>query len=256
MAELAFNRIDTQHETINYDDVITEDDTPVDNIFSEKQQRLLVDPLINSWRTDRPFIACSNVGIFFNINEPPLVPDMFLSMDVHFPENIWEKRHRSYFFSEFGKPPEVVVEVVSNLKGEETDFKLNKYAQIGVLYYVVFDPQSLLHEYSLRVYELKHGNYLVNIGHFFPDLNLGLTLWKGEYEGRTEEWLRWCDTKRKIIPTGFEMAERERHNAAIEKQRADMERIKAEKEKERADMEKQRADRLAEKLKSLGISFD
>ncbi|MBF0102536.1 MAG: hypothetical protein HQK77_16675 [Desulfobacterales bacterium] len=54
--------------------------------------------------------------------------------------------------------------------------------------------------------------------------------------------MRWCDTKRQIIPTGFERAEMERHNAAFEKQRA--------------EMEKQRADRLAEKLKSLGMSLD
>lgn len=32
------------------DDLVTEDDTPVDNIFSAKQHRLLVEPLYSSWR--------------------------------------------------------------------------------------------------------------------------------------------------------------------------------------------------------------
>ena len=30
--------------------MVTEDDTPVDNWFSEKQRRLLVDPLYASWQ--------------------------------------------------------------------------------------------------------------------------------------------------------------------------------------------------------------
>jgi hypothetical protein len=29
--------------------LVTEDDTPVDNIFSEKQERLFVEPLYSSW---------------------------------------------------------------------------------------------------------------------------------------------------------------------------------------------------------------
>jgi hypothetical protein len=32
------------------DDVVTDDDTPVDNMFSEKQQRLLTEPLYSSWQ--------------------------------------------------------------------------------------------------------------------------------------------------------------------------------------------------------------
>ena len=44
--------------------IITEDDEPVDNMFSEKQQRLLVEPLYSSWNPGRPFIAAANVGVF------------------------------------------------------------------------------------------------------------------------------------------------------------------------------------------------
>jgi hypothetical protein len=49
----------------NVDHLVTEDDTPVDNIFSEKQQRLLTEPLYNSWSgpgEGRPFVAMANVG--------------------------------------------------------------------------------------------------------------------------------------------------------------------------------------------------
>jgi hypothetical protein len=65
--------------------LVTEDDRPVDNIFSEKQQRLLTEPLYNSpgWVGEgRSFLALANVGLFYAIRQPPYVPDMMLSLDV------------------------------------------------------------------------------------------------------------------------------------------------------------------------------
>ena len=121
--------------------LVTEDDEPVDNIFSEKQQRLLVEPLYSSWQAERPFIAAANVGLFNTVSQPPVVPDMFLSLDVEVAEDWWAKENRSYLLWEFGKPPEVVIEIVSNTKGQEADKKIKTYAQIGVWYYVIFDPQ-------------------------------------------------------------------------------------------------------------------
>src|SRR5438093_367603 len=69
----------------NVEDLVTEDDTPVDNILSEKQQRLLVEPLYSTWTgpgKGRPFLAAANVGLFFAVKHPPLVPDVLLSLDV------------------------------------------------------------------------------------------------------------------------------------------------------------------------------
>jgi hypothetical protein len=65
--------------------LITEDDTPVDNLSSEKQQRLLTEPLYSSWEgpgENRPFLAVANVGVFSQARTPAIVPDMFLSLDV------------------------------------------------------------------------------------------------------------------------------------------------------------------------------
>jgi len=45
--------------------LITEDDTPVDNLPSEKQQRLLTEPLYSAWSgpgAGRTFLAAANVG--------------------------------------------------------------------------------------------------------------------------------------------------------------------------------------------------
>ena len=127
--------------------LVTEDDTPVDNVFSEKQQRLLTEPLYSSpgWvGKDRKFIALANVGMFYAIRQPPYVPDMLLSLDMELPADLWPKSHRSYFVWEYGKPPDVVVEVVSNEEGRERCEKLRGYARIGIRYYVIYDPQRML----------------------------------------------------------------------------------------------------------------
>ena len=75
----------------NLDHIITEDDESVDNMFSAKQQRLLVEPLYTSWKPGRPFLADANVGIFNSVYQPPIVPDMFLSLDVEPDKDIWKK---------------------------------------------------------------------------------------------------------------------------------------------------------------------
>lgn len=235
----------------------TEDDTPVDNIFSEKQQRLLTESLYTSWRghptKDRPFVALANVGLFFAIDEPALVPDMLLSLDAHLPEELWEKKHRSYFIWEYGKPPEVVVEVVSNRKGGELGKKKKRYAQIGIAYYVVFDPARQLGNKVVYLFERRGGEYVEVRKLWLPAVGLGLTVWNGEYEGQLEDWLRWCDREGNLIATGAEATQQAYWQIAQERERAEQERERADQERERAEQERERAERLAAQLRALGI---
>ena len=256
--------IDAYPEDIwpDVDDLVTEDDTPVDNIFSEKQQRLLTEPLY-SGGLDRPFAAMANVGLFYQTHQPPLVPDMLLSLGVEIPADVWSKSHRAYFVWEFGKPPDVVVEVVSNREGHELESKLVDYAAIGVKYYAVFDPERMLGERLLRLHELHGASYVERAGLWMPDIGLGLCLWEGAYEGMAAQWLRWCDLQGKPIATGAEGAEEQRQRAEQEHQRAeqehqlaDQERQRAEQEHQRADRERQRAERMAQQLRKLGIDPD
>src|SRR5262245_47382603 len=114
-----------------YDHIVTEDDTPVDNIFSKKQQALFKDPLVNSWTApseDDSFLALVNVGLFYAVQSPPLVPDFMLSLGVRAAHDIWRKENRSYFNWVFGKPPDLTAEIISNREGEEGDKKLILYA--------------------------------------------------------------------------------------------------------------------------------
>lgn len=234
----------------------TEDDTPVDNIFSAKQQRLLVEPLYSSLPIDYPFLADANVGIFYQLHTPPIVPDMLLSLEVEVNDDWWPKQNRSYFVWEFGKPPDVVIEVVSNTKGGELQRKLRNYARIGARYYVIFDPQEVIQEQPLAVYELHARGYQLRADFLLPEVELSLTIWDGVYEGGHGPWLRWCDLNGILVHTGAEQADYERQRADEERKRAEQERQRAEQERQRADEESQRAERLLTQLRAAGIEPD
>jgi Uma2 family endonuclease len=226
--------------------LITEDDTPVDNLPSEKQQRLLTEPLYSAWAgpgAGRTFLAAANVGVFALARNPAIVPDMFLSLDVQVADDWWRKEHRSYFLWEFGKPPDLVVEIVSNTEGNEDDEKKQKYARMRVSYYVIYDPLRQIMPDVLTVYRLPDLIYERQETAEFPSLNLGLTLWEGTFEGKSDTWLRWTDANGVLIPTGKERAEQEQQRAEQERQRAERERQRAEQEQQRAEQEQQRAGR-------------
>lgn len=236
--------------------IITEDDEPVDNLFSAKQQRLAVQSLYANDVLARPFLADANVGVFHDPYIPPVVPDVFLSLGVKPAKNIHEKRHRTYFVWEFGKPPDVAVEVVSNKKGGELH-KQAKYAQIGVQYYIIFDPQRrILGDDLLRVYELIDGEYHLKADWILDDIGIGVTLWDGVFEELDDKWLRWFVPDGEILRTDAENKEIERKNAERERENAERERENARVEHERAERERERADRLAEQLRQLGIDPD
>jgi Uma2 family endonuclease len=223
--------------------LITEDDTPVDNLASEKNQRLLTEALYSSWAgpgPGRPFLVAANVGLFPVPRNPAIVPDVLLSLDVTVPEDWWATR--SYFVWEFGKPPDVVIEIVSNTKGEEKGTKRRDYARIGVAYYIIYDPRRTLAGDVLEVYELRARDYERRSDTWLPGVGLGVTLWSGTFEGCHGTWLRWCDQAGVVIPTGAERADAERQHANTERQRA--------------ATAHQRAELLAQKLRELGIDPD
>jgi len=258
--------------------LVTEDDTPVDNFQSEEQQRLLVEPLYSSKILPSPFLAAANVGLFYKLKGDPIVPDVFLSLGVQRPEDFSQRQNRSYFVWEFGKVPEICIEIVSNQEGDELTLskksqqkgkaacKKDIYAQIGVRYYAVFDPlqqiqgQDEMNGAELRVWYISPSGYaeltppqgITEIGQsvWLEAVGLGLMLWEGQFEEEvTRLWLRWYDQEGQVIPTGAEGRE-------IERQRADAEGQRADAERQRADAERQRAEQLAERLRAMGIHLD
>jgi hypothetical protein len=237
--------------------LITEDDEPVANLVSAKQQRLLVESLYTSWqprREDnpdqlRPFLADANVGIFYARQQPPIVPDVFVSLDIEVNPEWLADEHRAYFVWEFDKVPEAVVEIVSNRVGGELTKKLDRYARMGIIYYIVFDPFHELGKESLRVYEIFLGRrYRLRDDQNLPELNLGLTLWQGNFEGLEGEWLRWRDMAGNLILTGKEASVLEAERANHEAERAAQEAKRADQEAERANQAEEEVARLRAEL--------
>jgi Uma2 family endonuclease len=243
--------------------LVTEDDEPVDNIFSAQQQRLLVQSLYSGWtpppdkeegeetpNEPRKFMADANVGIFVSPYLPPIVPDAFISLDVERPQG-WElKDIRAYFVWEFEKVPEVAVEVVSNRKGGEMESKRKRYARLGVTYYVVFDPFRVLKGDELYVYEPGFGNrYRRRRDHQLPDVGLSVTLWKGVFEGNEATWLRWCDADGKLLPTAYELAAQAKDLATQAESRATQAESRATQAESENDRLREELDRLRSQLK-------
>lgn len=202
---------------------------PLTTIFAERQQRLLVESLYASRdkvRSDvQPFVAFANMGFYYAVYAPPLVPDVMITVKASLPDNIWDKRKRIYFSWEYGTAPEVVVEIVTDGKGEEDTKKMQDYNRYRVLSYIIFDPQEYLKKGVLRNYALKEGTYELVDTNWIPVLDIGVTLWEGEYEGLKAAWLRWCDKDGNLLLTGVEQREKEKQRA--EQAEAQVERLTA-----------------------------
>ncbi len=280
-----------RHE-LDISHLVIEDDTPVDNFQSEVQQRLLVEPLYSAKALPAPFLAAANVGLFYKLKGEPIVPDMLLSLGVQRAEDFAQRRNRSYFVWEFGKVPEVCIEIVSNQEGDEltlsqksrqkgkTAAKQVIYAQIGIRYYVVFDPlqqiqsRDAMNSALLRVWSISADGYseltppsgVSTIGQsvWLNAVGLGLTLWEGEFEEDIPRlWLRWCNQAGQVIPTGAERAAGAEARAAVAEARAvgaEVRAVGAEVRavgaETRAENAEAKAVRLAERLQALGINPD
>ena len=239
------------------DHLITEDDEPLDNLPSERQARLLADSLYaGGWQgppvdedgRPRPFLAATNVGLFASTKETAIVPDVFVSLDVTPQAPIWDKKNRSYFFWVFGKAPELVLEIVSNREGGELDDKRRRYARMGIMYYVVYDPARHLGGPTLHAFSLREGRY-VSMDPWFAALGLGLREQDGEFEGVHARWLRWHTKDGALLPTGGERAE-------VAETRAEVAETRAEVAEMRAEVAETRAERLRERLRAAGIDPD
>lgn len=221
---------------IDYESLVIEDDTPVDNIFVERLYKLLTGTLYQGWSgpgQGRTYLAVANVGLFFNVEKPPLVPDMMLSLDVPVDVDPKRKEKLSYYIWRMGKPPEIVFEAVSDRRGGEDTTKFRQYATIGIPYYLIYDPRGILSGEVLRSYVLHGGGYVQMPDHWYPLVGLGMTFWSGSFEGITcDNWVRWCDERGHLIPMATEIANKER---------------------ERAESERRQRERLEAKLRELGI---
>ena len=217
------------------DELPCSDDTPVDNELQEIIPSLLKSILQILWADRMDWFFGIDMGVYTDPDRPPIVPDGFLSLDVE--RSYDEDLRLSYLLWEERVIPIFVLEVVSTKPGGEYTTKLQDYAQMGVLYYVIYNPKRR-RKARLEIYKLIQGSYQLQNANplWMPEIGLGIGSERASYDRLTREWLYWYDRDNNRYPTPAEQIE-------LERQRADR----------LIEQERQRAERLAAQLRALGI---
>lgn len=214
------------------------DETPVDNELQDLIPGLLKATLAMLWADRMDWFFGVDMGVYYDGEKPPLVPDGFLSLGVE--RIIHEELRPSYAIWEEEQVPVLVLEVVSNTYRGEYSTKMQDYARLGVLFYVIYNSKRSKKQ-QLEVHRLVNGKYELQSENpnWLPEINLGIGCEKGTYQGITREWLYWYNREGQRIPTPEERAFKAEERALQEqhcRQQAE-----------------ERARILEERLRSLGI---
>ncbi len=209
------------------------DDTPVDNELQDLIPHVLKDILAIIWSERMDWYFGVDMGIYYNPQQPTdvIVPDGFLSIGV--PRIIDSDLRLSYVLWDEKVIPTMVLEVVSQTRRGEYTKKKEDYANMGVLYYVIYNPLRKKKP-RLEVYQLNNQQYELLEGEpiWLSEIGLGIGKEIGIYQGVEREWLYWYDREGKRYFTPEERV------------------IDAEKKASQAE---EKAKKLEEKLRSLGV---
>jgi Uma2 family endonuclease len=237
------------------EDLPCSDDTPVDNEDQNLLPNLLLFILAHIWAERQDWYFGVDMAIYHTTGvspKVPVVPDGFLSLGVE--RRKGGKSRRSYaVWEENEQVPIFVLEMVSHQPGEEYDEKMAIYAKLGVLYYIIYNPEFWRRDrhQPFEVYKLIEGEYQQQIGepYWMAEVGLGIGRSQQVIGGIAREILAWYDEQGTVYPLPETAMEQMRQQLRAERQRADIER-------QRADIERQRAERLAQYLRSQGLDPD
>jgi len=241
------------------DELPDSDDTPVDNEIQNLIPNLLLAVLALVWRDRQDWFLGVDMGIYYlyeQVRQPVLIPDGFLSIGVQ--RRKGDRGRLSYvLWEENNIPPVWALEIVSKTVGGEYDQKLTKYAQLGVLYYVIYNPDYWRRDKHdpFEVYRLVEGEYIRQPKEpvWMPEAGLGIGRGIGTYEGWTREWLYWYDQQGKRLLTPEESLEQELQQAQQMRQRAEQAELQLNQERQQVQQSQQQA--IAQLL-SLGLSVE
>jgi Uma2 family endonuclease len=216
------------------EDLPDSDETPVDNELQELIPGLLKAILLMLWEDRMDWLFAIDMGLYIDPDQPPIVPDAFLSLGV---ERCYDEELRpSYVLWDEQIVPSLAIEIVSPTYRNEYTTKLERYAAIGVLYYIIYSsrrrrkPKLEVHKLINGVYQLQSGSPV-----WMPEIGLGIGYERGNYAGVTREWLYWYDETGRRYPTPNERVQQEAQRAAISEQRVEQ---------------------LAQQLRKLGVDPD
>jgi Uma2 family endonuclease len=210
------------------------DDTPVDNEDQNLLPNILLFLLSLIWANRMDWYFGIDMAVYHTTGvnpRVPVVPDGFLSLGVE--RRKAGKSRRSYVvWEEQEIVPILTLELVSHTPGGEYDEKQQIYARLGVLYYVVYNPEFWQRDrhQPFEVYKLVDGDYELQVGepYWMPEVGLGIGRCSISFGSVMREQLAWFDDRGNRYLTA----------------------------EERAEHERQEKERLANYLRSLGVDPD
>ncbi len=219
--------------------------------YHDMQPQLLSRSLwLSKYGRDRWF-AASDLNLYYDLKHPYWYkrPDWFLAVDV---PRLYDGKdlRRSYVNWQEERSPYVVIEFLSpGTEAEDLGRFYNTTAQVEASASEP-PPKLQVYEYYLRVpYYLVYSRYTQQLRFFklnggryqeqplnpdnpiawLTDLDLGVGIWQGVFEGVPGVWLRWRDRDGNWLLTDTEQAEQQ-----AEQQRAAKEQAQQQAEQERA----------------------
>jgi Uma2 family endonuclease len=196
------------------------DDTPVDNEDQNLLPNVLLFLLNSIWAQRLDWYFGVDMAVYHTTGlnpRVPVVPDAFLSVGVERKKG--GKSRRSYvMWEEQQIAPILTLEMVSHKPGGEYDQKLAIYARLGVLYYVIYNPEFWQRDRHLpfEVYKLVNGLYQLQIGEPFwmPEVGLGIGRNQTIFGNIPQEQLAWFDGKGDRYLSEAEIAQQRRERLA------------------------------------------
>ena len=218
--------------------------------FHDLQPQLLSRTLSLAGYDQEHCFTASDLNLYYNVRHPLWYKrlDWFLVVDV---PRLYDQRdlRRSYVLWQEGNPPYVVVEflspgteaedlgrfyeqtldrVESELSAPASSDTVSVAAQekppekfevyetyLRVPHYFVYSRfTQRLHYFKLHGgrYEEQPLNPETPLV-WLTDLEIGLSIWRGEFEGVTAAWLRWCDQEGNWLLTDTELAQQQLEQA-------------------------------------------
>lgn len=237
-------------------DLPCSDDTPVDNEDQNLLPNLLLLLLTHLWSARLDWYFGVDMAIYHITGispKVPVVPDGFLSLGVERKKG--GKSRRSYATWEEGDVvPIFVLEMVSHRPEGEYDEKTELYANLGVRYYLVYNPEFWQRDrhQPFELYKLESGRYQLQIGepYWMPEVGLGIGRYSAVVGGLPQEILTWYDVggDRHLSPE-----EEERQRTMQEQQAKEQAQHREAQERKAKEQERQQRERLEAFIRSQGI---
>ncbi|WP_448573593.1 Uma2 family endonuclease [Trichothermofontia sp.] len=227
------------------DDLPCDDGVPMESQRHKLQMDLLIDALIPWLEAREDGYVGGNMFVYYSLkqvrNQDFRGPDVFVVL------NVPKGERKSWVCWEEGKPPDVVIELLSVStqdadKGEKKEIYQNQMRVAEYFWYDPFNPDDWagfqLHGTYQPITVNPQGQLVSQV------LKLGLSRWSGTYQGVSTTWLRWVNLDGTLLPTTTELAQ----------QQAEQAQQQAEQAQQRADYAERQVLQIVHNLRQTGMS--